>query len=57
MVDRLIEEADTAIVGPKIVAWDDPTRLEEVGMAADRSDTRTRVLRKERSTRAARPRV
>lgn len=36
MVDRLIEEADTAIVGPKIVAWDDPTRLEEVGMAADR---------------------
>lgn len=36
MVARMSEDAATAIVGPKIVAWDDPARLEEVGMAADR---------------------
>ncbi|MFN2524896.1 MAG: glycosyltransferase family 2 protein [Actinomycetota bacterium] len=36
MVQRLRGEASTAIVGPKIVSWDDPERLEEVGMAADR---------------------
>ncbi|MGH2757009.1 MAG: glycosyltransferase family 2 protein, partial [Actinomycetota bacterium] len=36
MVARLRSDDATAIVGPKIVSWDDPTRLEEVGMAADR---------------------
>ena len=36
MVARMLAEDDTAIVGPKIVSWDDPDRLEEVGMAADR---------------------
>lgn len=36
MVARLISDEGTAIVGPKIVAWDDPQRLEEVGMLADR---------------------
>jgi GT2 family glycosyltransferase len=36
MVVRLLAEDDTAVVGPKIVGWDDPTRLEEIGMAADR---------------------
>jgi GT2 family glycosyltransferase len=36
MVDRILAEDDTAIVGPKVVAWDDPSRLEEIGMAADR---------------------
>lgn len=36
MVERLLGEPETAIVGPKIVNWDDPQVLEEVGMAADR---------------------
>ncbi|HWC14932.1 MAG TPA: glycosyltransferase family 2 protein, partial [Actinomycetota bacterium] len=36
MVRRIHDDPDTAIVGPKVVAWDDPARLEEVGMAADR---------------------
>jgi GT2 family glycosyltransferase len=36
MVARLRSDESTAIVGPKIVSWDDPTRLEEIGMAADR---------------------
>src|SRR5919108_1627398 len=36
MVARLRSDDATAIVGPKIVAWDDPQRLEEVGMAVDR---------------------
>lgn len=36
MVARMQAEETTAIVGPKIVAWDEPARLEEVGMAADR---------------------
>ena len=36
MVERLLAEETTAIVGPKIVSWDDPHRLEEVGMAIDR---------------------
>lgn len=36
LVARLVDDDSTAIVGPKIVDWDDPTRLEEVGMAADR---------------------
>lgn len=36
MTGRLLVDDVTAIVGPKIVAWDDPNRLEEVGMAADR---------------------
>ena len=36
MVARLRADEDTAIVGPKIVSWDDPDRLEEVGMAVDR---------------------
>jgi GT2 family glycosyltransferase len=36
MVARIQSDDDTAIVGPKVVSWDDPTYLEEVGMAADR---------------------
>lgn len=36
MVARILADDTTAIVGPKIVAWDDPTQLEEVGMATDR---------------------
>ena len=36
MVARISGDETTAIVGPKLVAWDDPQRLEEVGMAADR---------------------
>lgn len=36
MVARAVADQTTAIVGPKVVSWDDPTRLEEVGMAADR---------------------
>lgn len=36
MVSRMLADENTAIVGPKIVAWDDPSQLEEVGMAADR---------------------
>ncbi|MEA2486383.1 MAG: hypothetical protein QOF16_37, partial [Actinomycetota bacterium] len=36
MVARILAEDSIAIVGPKVVAWDDPSRLEEVGMAADR---------------------
>ena len=36
MVARISDDPATSIVGPKIVAWDDPARLEEVGMAADR---------------------
>ncbi|HEX2049720.1 MAG TPA: glycosyltransferase family 2 protein [Actinomycetota bacterium] len=36
MVARIAADDGTAIVGPKIVSWDDPARLEEVGMAADR---------------------
>src|SRR2546421_1882221 len=36
MVDRLRADEEAAIVGPKVLAWDDPDRLEEVGMAADR---------------------
>lgn len=36
MVARLLDDDSTAIVGPKIVDWVDPSRLEEVGMAADR---------------------
>ncbi|MCA1705165.1 MAG: glycosyltransferase family 2 protein, partial [Actinobacteria bacterium] len=36
MVARMVADETTAIVGPKVVAWDDPTQLEEVGMAADR---------------------
>jgi GT2 family glycosyltransferase len=36
MVRRMVVDDVTAIVGPKIVAWDDPARLEEVGMAIDR---------------------
>lgn len=36
MIDRYISDDSTAIVGPKVMAWDDPQRLEEVGMAADR---------------------
>lgn len=35
MVHRLAADESTAIVGPKIVAWDDPQRLEEVGMLID----------------------
>jgi GT2 family glycosyltransferase len=36
MVGRLEADETTAIVGPKLVSWDDPQMLEEVGMAADR---------------------
>ncbi|HYI44039.1 MAG TPA: glycosyltransferase family 2 protein [Actinomycetota bacterium] len=36
MVGRIMAEDSTAIVGPKVVSWEDPTRLEEVGMAVDR---------------------
>ena len=36
MVRRVMDDERTAIVGPKIVAWDDPARLEEIGMASDR---------------------
>ena len=36
MVARISSDETTAIVGPKLVAWDDVQRLEEVGMAADR---------------------
>lgn len=36
MVQRVIAEPTTAIVGPKIVNWEDESILEEVGMAADR---------------------
>ena len=36
MIRRILVDDTTAIVGPKIVSWDDPTRLEEVGMAIDR---------------------
>ena len=36
MVARIMADKSTAIVGPKIVAWDDEMRLEEVGMAVDR---------------------
>ena len=38
-VERMVERAvadTTAIVGPKIVSWDEPERLEEIGMAVDR---------------------
>ena len=36
MVGRLLADDATAIVGPKIVGWDDESHLEEVGMATDR---------------------
>jgi GT2 family glycosyltransferase len=36
MVARFGRDDAAAIVGPKVVAWDDPERLEEVGMAVDR---------------------
>lgn len=36
MTARILIDDHTAIVGPKIVAWDNPARLEEIGMAADR---------------------
>jgi GT2 family glycosyltransferase len=36
MVRSLLVNDRVAIVGPKVVAWDDPSRLEEIGMAADR---------------------
>ena len=36
MVARMYQDESTSIVGPKIVDWDDPDRLEEVGMAVDR---------------------
>jgi GT2 family glycosyltransferase len=36
MVERMTLEPETAVVGPKVVNWDDPQILEEVGMAADR---------------------
>jgi len=36
MVTLIRSDEATAIVGPKIVDWDDPDRLEEVGMAVDR---------------------
>lgn len=36
MVARLAADRSCAIVGPKIVSWDNPDLLEEVGMAVDR---------------------
>ena len=36
MVKRLLADETTAIVGPKVVSWEDPESLEEVGMAIDR---------------------
>ena len=36
MVARMYQDDSTSIVGPKVVDWDDPDRLEEVGMAIDR---------------------
>ena len=36
MVVRLDVDQRSAILGPKIVSWDEPERLEEVGMAVDR---------------------
>lgn len=36
MVARMYQDESTSIVGPKVVDWDDPDRLEEVGMAVDR---------------------
>ncbi|MQA99075.1 MAG: glycosyltransferase [Actinobacteria bacterium] len=36
MVACMAAKGSTAIVGPKIVAWDDPDVLEEIGMATDR---------------------
>ena len=35
MVARMLADDASAIVGPKIVAWDDVSRLEEIGMAID----------------------
>jgi GT2 family glycosyltransferase len=35
MIERIGSDESTAIVGPKIVSWDDATRLEEIGMAID----------------------
>jgi hypothetical protein len=36
MVARLESDRRSAILGPKIVSWNEPERLEEVGMAVDR---------------------
>ena len=36
MVGRIVADESAAVVGPKVVDWDDPSRLEEVGMAIDR---------------------
>lgn len=36
MVARVMAKESTAIVGPKIVSWNDPDVLEEIGMATDR---------------------
>ncbi|HET7483112.1 MAG TPA: glycosyltransferase family 2 protein, partial [Actinomycetota bacterium] len=36
LVGRMLADETAAIVGPKIVSWDDPDRLEEIGMAIDR---------------------
>ncbi len=36
MVERASSDEAVAVVGPKIVTWDDPSILEEVGMAVDR---------------------
>src|SRR5919106_3748734 len=47
MVGRISAEENTAVVGPKIVSWDDPSRLEEVGMAVDRFGYPYKGLEKE----------
>jgi GT2 family glycosyltransferase len=36
MVARIYADESTAVVGPKIVSWDHPDVLEEVGMATDK---------------------
>ncbi|MGH2807346.1 MAG: glycosyltransferase [Actinomycetota bacterium] len=35
LVGRLLADDASAIVGPKVVDWEDPDRLEEIGMAID----------------------
>ena len=36
MVARIMADERTAIVGPKVVSWDDPDVLEEIGLVTDR---------------------
>src|SRR2546421_348709 len=45
MVDRLRADEEAAIVGPKVLAWDDPDRLEAVGLARGLRNSRFRPTR------------